>query len=188
MEPILRDFPYRFETERLTLRGPLPGDGDTVRAAVVESQAELKPWMPWAVNIPTAEEYEARVRKGQLDFLAREDLWLMLFLKESDTLIGGSGLHRIDWSVPKFEIGYWVRTGFGGQGYITEAVAGITDFAFNTLGARRVEIRCDANNVRSAAVPQRLGFTHEGTLRCQARHHLSGELGDTMIFAKVQQE
>ena len=122
MEPILRDFPYSFETDRLTIRGPLPGDGMLVRTAVVESQDVLKEWMPWAVTIPTEEELEARVRNGQLKFLAREDLWMMLLLKGSNTVFGGSGLHRIDWSVPKFEIGYWVRTSYAGQGYITEAV------------------------------------------------------------------
>ncbi len=110
----------------------------------------------------------------------------MLLLKGTNTIIGGSGLHRINWKVPKFEIGYWVRTSLARQGYITEAVAGITDFAFNTLGAKRVEIRCDALNGRSAAIPQRLGFIHEGTLRHEDRHHVNNELRDTMIFAKIQ--
>jgi ribosomal-protein-serine acetyltransferase len=185
MDDILRDFPYSFETERLTIRGPLPGDGAAVRTAVLESQEELRPWMPWAVEIPSEAEYEARVRRGQLKFLAREDLWLMLLLKGTDTIIGGSGLHRIDWSVPRFEIGYWVRTAYARQGYITEAVAGITSFALRELGARRVEIRCDALNERSAAVPRRLGFTHEATLRHEDRHHLTKALRDTLIFAKV---
>ncbi len=186
MEPILRDFPYQFETERLTIRGPLPGDGRRIREAALESQAELKPWMPWAVNIDSEEGYEKRVREGQLKFLAREDLWLMLLLKGSDTIIGGSGLHRIDWSVPKFEIGYWVRTSYGRQGYVTEAVTGIAEFAFDTLGAKRVEVRCDAKNVRSAAVAQRLGFTLEGTLHHDDRHHLTNALRDTLIFAKIR--
>lgn len=185
MDEILRDFPYSFETERLTIRGPLPGDGQAVRTAVLESLEELKPWMPWAMDVPSEAEYEARVRRGQLKFLAREDLWLMLWLKGTNTIVGGSGLHRINWSVPKFEIGYWVRTQFARQGYITEAVAGITDFAFRELGAKRVEIRCDALNERSAAVPRRLGFTLEGTLRHDDRHHLTNELRDTLIFAKV---
>ncbi|NJN54706.1 MAG: GNAT family N-acetyltransferase [Anaerolineae bacterium] len=185
MEPILREFPYSFETERLTIRGPLAGDGTRVRTAVLESQNELKEWLPWAVAIPTEEEYEARVRQGQLRFLAREDLWMMLLLKESETIIGGSGLHRIDWSVPRFEIGYWVRTAYGEQGYISEAVAGITEFAFRQLAANRVEIRCDALNERSAAIPRRLGYTHEATLRNESRHHLSNALRDTMIFAKT---
>jgi RimJ/RimL family protein N-acetyltransferase len=185
MEPILQEFPYQFETRRLTIRGPLPGDGVRVRTAVLESQAELKQWLPWAVEIPTEEEYEVKVRQAQLRFLGREDLWMMLLLKDTDIIIGGSGLHRIDWSVPRFEIGYWVRTAYSGQGYITEAVAGITEFAFRELGANRVEIHCDALNTRSAAVPQRLGFAHEATLINESRHHLTNALRNTLIFAKT---
>jgi RimJ/RimL family protein N-acetyltransferase len=185
--PILLDFPYNFETERLTIRGPLPGDGKEVHTAVMESLNELRPWMPWAVGkILNEEEYEVRIREGQLKFLSREDLWMMLLLKGTHTIIGGTGLHRINWDVPRFEIGYWVRTSYARQGYITEAVAGLTDFAFDTLGAKRVEIRCDALNERSAAIPKRLRFTHEATLRHEDRHHLTKELRDTLIFAKIR--
>lgn len=183
--PILLDFPYSIETERLIVRGSLPGDGAPLHQAVVESQAELKPWMPWAVNIMSAEAYEVRVREGQLRFLKREDLWMLLTLKDGGTIIGGSGLHRIDWAVPKFEIGYWVRTAYSGQGYVTEAVRGITDFAFNTLKARRVEIRCDSKNLPSAAVARRAGYELEATLRQEARDHYTGELRDTLIFCKL---
>jgi len=185
--PILFDFPYSFDTERLTIRGPLPGDGEEVHAAVKESVAELRPWMPWAAEkIMSVEEYEIRLREGQLKFLSREDLWMMILLRRTNTIIGGTGLHRIDWNVPKFEIGYWVRTSYARQGYITEAVAALTDFAFNTLGAKRVEIRCDERNVRSTAVPQRLDFVHEATLRHDDRNHLTKQLRDTMIFAKIR--
>jgi ribosomal-protein-serine acetyltransferase len=112
---------------------------------------------------------------------------MMLTLKENGMMIGGSGLHRIDWSIPKFEIGYWARTSHAGQGYITEAVNGITRFAFETLGAQRVEIRCDVKNERSAAVARRAGFALEGTLRQDARDHISGGLRDTHIFAQVRE-
>jgi RimJ/RimL family protein N-acetyltransferase len=183
--PILFDFPYSFDTERLTIRGPLPDDAARVREAVLESQEELKPWMPWAMTVPTEEEYRVRVREGQLKFLAREDLWMMLFLRGTDIYVGGSGLHRIDWKVPKFEIGYWVRTRFAGQGFITEAVNGLTAFAFDTLGARRVEIRCDVKNTRSAAVARRAGYTLEATFHNDARDHF-GQLRDTYIFARVR--
>jgi len=184
--PILRDFPYSFETERLIIRGPLPEDAAPLHQAVLESQPELAPWMPWAVVVPTEEWYRVRVREGQLKFLAREDLWMMLTLKEDGRIIGGSGLHRIDWSVPKFEIGYWARTSHAGRGYITEAVNGITRFAFEQLGARRVEIRCDVKNTRSAAVARRAGYTLEGTFHSDARDHISGGLRDTLIFAQVR--
>ena len=185
MDAILRDFPYSFETERLTIRGPLPGDGPKIREAILESKPELQLWMPWAVNVGTEEEYEALVRNAQLRFLAREDMWMILLYRERDMIIGGSGLHRIDWNVPKFEIGYWARTKFTGQGLISEAVKGISKFAFELLKAQRLEIRCDARNERSKAIPRRLGFTLEGTIRHDSRHHITNELRDTMVFAKL---
>jgi RimJ/RimL family protein N-acetyltransferase len=187
-DPILRDFPYSFETERLIIRGPLPGDGKRVRTAVLESQNELKQWLPWAVDIPDEEQYEANVRRGHTRFLNREDLWLMILLKETGLIIGGSGLHRIDWEVPKFEIGYWLATAYTGQGYMTEAVEAIANFAFEVLGAMRVEIRVDSNNHQSIAIPNRLGFALEATLRNESRHHLTHELRDTLIFAKIRLE
>jgi RimJ/RimL family protein N-acetyltransferase len=91
----------------------------------------------------------------------------------------------MDWSVPRFEIGYWVRRCFVGQGYITEAVRGVTRFAFETLGARRVEIRCDARNERSRRVAERSGFELEATLRNHAVA-VDGELRDTLIYARLE--
>jgi RimJ/RimL family protein N-acetyltransferase len=96
----------------------------------------------------------------------------------------GSGLHRIDWQAGNFMIGYWVRTKFMGQGFVTEAVNGITDFAFKHLHANRVEIRCDAQNIRSAAVAKRCGYLLEGILRHDSVD-VTGELRSTMIFSKL---
>ena len=53
MNPIMKDVPYSFEIERLTIRGPRVGDGVRVRTAVLASHEELKPWMTWAVEIPS---------------------------------------------------------------------------------------------------------------------------------------
>jgi len=188
MEPILKDFPHRFNSERLTIRCPLPGDGLALYEAVNESIAELRPWLPWAMADPSPEKSEESVRQGHARFLTREDLWLLLFLKDSNICLGGSGLHRINWEVPRFEIGYWLRTSYVGHGYMTEAVEAITQFAFETLHAKRVEIRCDKLNERSAAIARRLQFTHEATLRQELRHHSTGELRDTLIFAKIALE
>jgi RimJ/RimL family protein N-acetyltransferase len=185
MDPILKDFPNSFTSERLTIRCPLPGDGPALYEAVMESLDELRLWLPWAMGEQTLKKTEANVRRGHTRFLNREDLWMLLFLKNSSVCIGGSGLHRIDWEVPKFEIGYWLRTSYTGQGYMTEAVARITEFAFDTLGAKRVEIHCDARNERSAAVARRLQFPLEGRLRNESRHHSSGNLRDELIFAKI---
>ena len=185
MNPIMREIPYAFDTERLTIRGPLPGDGGAVRTAVLESQVELKPWMPWAVTVASEEEYEIRVREGQIKYLAREDFWLLIFLKGSQTLIGCSGLHNANWQVPSFEIGYWLHTAHTERGYITEAVNGICQFAFTHLAAQRLLIRCDSENERSAAAARRCGFDFEGTHLHDSRNHITNELASTHYFSKL---
>jgi RimJ/RimL family protein N-acetyltransferase len=105
-----------------------------------------------------------------------------VFEKSSGRYLGGTGLHRIDWSIPCFEIGYWLRVSAHGQGFITDSTRLLTKAAFETLGAARVEIRCDSSNAKSANVPIRLGFNHEATLRC-ARRDATGALSDTLIYA-----
>lgn len=183
--PILKDFPAEFTTERLLIRMPLPGDGVAVYQAIMHSLQDLKPWMPFANQPQTEEDVEANIRESHIRFLKREDLRLLVFLKETGGLVVSSGLHRIDWSVPKFEIGYWVDSRFSGKGYVTEAVEGISSFAFEQLHARRIEIRCDSTNVKSRAVPERLGFALEGILKNDAVN-VDNELRDTCIYAKTK--
>ena len=185
--PILRDFPESFETERLLIRSPLPGDGSDMHAAVNESLDELLPWMDWPEQHKTVEDSEERIRRSRVRFLERSDLLLLLFLKGTNTLVGGSGLHRMDWSVPRFEIGYWCRTRFVGRGYITEAVRGITTFAFERLVARRVEIRCDTLNGRSVRVAERAGYRLEGELR-NAEVGADGEPRNVLVFSMIPGE
>ena len=185
--PILLDFPDHLETERLLIRAPKPGDAPAIHAAINELMDNLRPWMPWADPHETVDELETFLRSMVARFITREELMLLLWRKSDGLFVGGSGLHRIDWSVPRFEIGYWVRASLEGQGYITEAVNGIAHFAFDTLQAERVEIRCDSRNQRSAAVAKRAGFSLDGTLRRDSRSP-SGDLRDTLVFSKVRGE
>ncbi len=106
------------------------------------------------------------------------------FHDKQGRLLASSGLHRIDWSVPRFEIGYWRRSSERGRGYVTEGVRALTEMAFTQLGAVRVEIRCDDLNVRSARVAERCGFVLEGVLRNDSRSS-QGALRSTRIYAKL---
>jgi len=87
--------------------------------------------------------------------------------------------------VPRFEIGYWRRAGEEGQGWITEAVSTLARFAFDDLGARRVEIRMSSDNHKSRAVAERCGFTLEGVLRQEALD-VRGRPRDTAVYARVR--
>lgn len=186
MNPILIDFPSEFETERLHIRMPMPGDGKVVHESKQASKNELLPWMPWAQREESEEDAEINIREAHVNFLNREDLRLLVFHKETGVLIANSGLHRIDWDVRKFEIGYWIDTRYSGKGYMTEAAKGIAEFAFRELKANRVEIRCDVKNAKSRAIAERLGFELEGILRQDSLDAYGKELRDTCIYAKVK--
>lgn len=186
MNPILIDFPNEFETERLLIRMPKPGDGKAVYNSKKASLNELKPWMPWAHRDESEEDAEINIREAHVKFLTREDLRLLVFDKETGVLIANSGLHRIDWEIRKFEIGYWIDSRYSGKGYMTEAVEGIANFAFNQLQANRVEIRVCTKNIRSRAIAERLGFQLEGILRKDSYDAYGEELRDTCVYSKVK--
>lgn len=186
MNPLLLDFPHELYTERLHIRMPMPGDGRAVWEAINASLPELRAWMLFAQVEQSVEDVEAVMRDSHTQFLQRKELQLLLFHRDTGELIGSSGLHRINWDVRKFEIGYWIDTRHGGQGYMTEAVKAIGDFAFGELKARRVEIRCDRLNARSRAIPERLGFELEGILRNDAVAMDGRQLRDTCIYALIR--
>lgn len=186
--PVLLDMPESFDTERLTIRAPRFGDGPAINEAIRETFDDLQRWMPWAQTVPTVEESEEFSRHSRASFIDRRDFGLRLWLKGTETLVGSSGLHVRDWDIPAFEIGYWCRKRFEGQGYISEAVRAITRFGFETLNAERIVIRCDALNARSAAVARRCGYTLEGIHRHEIRAHDTNELRDMMHFAILRSE
>jgi len=189
MDPLLLDVPERIATDRLVVRVPRPGDGVVVNDAVRASHAELAPWMPWAVTLPSVDESEAHCRRAQAKFVLREDLAMFVFARGADgsegELVGGTGLHRIDWTLRKFEIGYWRRTGCERRGFMTEAVQAMARMAFDALGARRVEIRMDDRNVASWKLAERAGFTLEALLRFDSLTP-AGEPRSTRIYARVR--
>jgi len=188
MKPILLDIPEWFESERLLIRVPKPGDGAILQEAYLESYPRLKPWFPWAQTESSVEEREEFMRQQYARFIKREDMMLMLFLRNEHKLIGCSGLHVQNWDVPSFEIGYWVRSGYEGQGYIIEAVNRITEFGFKEMKANRIFIRCDINNLRSQSVAKRAGFLFEGTFRNFERRHHTGELTDMVYFSLIGED
>ncbi len=188
MNPLLLDLPDTLETERLILRCARPGDGSAVFAAVQDTLDDLRAWpasLPWAQFEPSLDAFEAFCRTSHADYLLRKNLQLLMFLKENNVYIGGNGLHSIDWSVPKFEIGYWCRRQYQGQGLVTEAVRAVTAFAFDTLGAQRVVSLSDARNQPSRAVAERAGYALEGVLK-NDRRTPHGLLCDTCVYAITQ--
>ncbi len=186
IDPVLLDLPASVETPRLLLRPPRPGDGALLHAAIVESLPELRRFLaslPWVAAEQTIESAETYCRTAHANFLVRKDMPFLLFEKATGVLVGASGLHRTVWNTPKTEIGYWARVSRWGQGFVTEAVSALAEYAFAHVGAVRVEIVTDEANAASRRVAERCGFTLEGTLRHERRAP-DGSLRNACLYAR----
>lgn len=170
--------------QRVVVRPWQLGDVAALFEAVMESRTHLLPWLPWADAYASPDDSRDFILRVTSRWLLREDFTVALADAQTGQIVGGSGLHPRDWSIPSFEIGYWLRKSAEGRGYVTEAVKLLTDYAFATYDAKRVYIRCDERNTRSAAVPKRLGFVPEAHLRHDGVAY-DGVLRNTLIFALI---
>ena len=163
------------------LRRHQPGDVDSLQAVIEISRDHLRPFMPWADQDRAATaDFVAKVAEG---WASGDNYSYLLTAPDSDgageRLLGGCGLHRRG-DPDTIEIGYWLRPDAVGQGTMTAAARALATAAFELDGISRVEIRCDVANLRSSAIPKRLGFIHVG----DEEHEpvASGETGRRQIW------
>ena len=177
---------YRIETERLVVRCYNPSDAQMLADSVADNVEHLKPWMPWAHAEPEALEVKVdRLKRFRGNFDLGVDFIYGIFNPEETRLLGGTGLHTRAGD-EQLEIGYWIHKDFINQGLVTESTAALIKVAFEIVHIHRIEIHCDPGNFASAAIPRKLGFTHEGTLR--AKTHFLDRWSDSMIWAMLEHE
>jgi RimJ/RimL family protein N-acetyltransferase len=177
---------YRIVTPQLVIRCYNPSDAPLLARSISESLEHLLPWMPWAAAEPEPLDIKVeRLRQFRARFDLGQDFIYGIFNPQENHLIGGTGLHTRIGS-EALEIGYWINKNYINHGYATETSAALTKVAFEIHKVERVEIHCAVENIRSAAVPRKLGYTQEATLR--KRSFANGHLCDQMIWSLFAEE
>jgi RimJ/RimL family protein N-acetyltransferase len=138
---------------------------ERARAAVVavnESLDHLRPWMAWASEPATEAGMATFLAAGEELWDQRRDFGYSIVDPADVVVLGGCGLHgRL--GPDGLEIGYWVHADHAGNGVATAAARALTDAAFGIPGIEHVRIQCEDTNVRSARIPEKLGYRFEGT-------------------------
>ena len=147
----------------LELRPLNLSDAQALFALVETNRERLRRWLPWPdANrcVQDSRAYILRVRAQAKAGTAQSfGLWWR------DRLVGIAGFVWIDAANGSAGIGYWLAQEAEGHGLMTAAVSALVRHGFRTLKLHRIEIRAGVRNRRSRALPRRLGFRHEGTLR-----------------------
>jgi ribosomal-protein-serine acetyltransferase len=169
----------------LELRLNVHQHADEMFAAVDANRDHLRRFMPWVDKTTTVDHTKDFIRK-MLTRMADNDgfatgIW------EKDRYIDNIGFHSIRWERRFTEIGYWLAANAQGRGIMTKACTAMTAHAFDAWKLNRVEIRCDPENTRSRAIPERLGFKQEAILR-QILIGGDGQLHDSVVYGMLADE
>jgi RimJ/RimL family protein N-acetyltransferase len=183
--PILLDIPETFESQRLKMRCPMPGDGAEVYDAESETYDQLKQWFSsWAKEPSSLEQTEERMRKCRIEFLERTLLSYNCYLKEDNTLAGRAWFTRFDWSIPKAHFALWVRSNFQAGGLGMEIALAITLFGLEQIGLKRIESYVDPRNKSSRKLFEKLGYYLEGTMRNYSFDNF-GVMRDYLVYSII---
>jgi len=154
-------------------------DAEAVARAVGESLEHLKPWMPWADARSADVAFQRSRLRTQLEQRNRAEEWQYGVFGDDGSFLGSIGL--MTRRGPRtLEIGYWLHVDAGDRGHATRAARALTDEGLQTGVVDRMIIVCDEANLRSAAIPKRLGYTLE---RVETRPpEAPAETGRTQIW------
>ncbi|NDC60843.1 MAG: N-acetyltransferase [Betaproteobacteria bacterium] len=171
------------ETPRMWLRCPYPGDGEALYRGVSESLEQLRQWpdsLPWAQNPQSARASEDYCQTAYAAWVMGLAWPLLMVDKATEQLVGSVAFHQKNHGTPVWELGYWCRTSYQGQGRMSEAVRSLTRAAHTLVPDAQLVCRVDQRNLASIQVMAKTGFVWV------KNESLSNELGQTHVVRQYR--
>jgi len=177
------DREIKLKDESIGLAPYRSSDIDVLYGAVRESIPMLSKWLPWCHPGYSIEEsrlwiesrYDAWIKGIEYDFC-------IIDIKNG-SFLGGCGLNQINYVHRFSSLGYWVRSTRTGEGIAAKAARLVSQFAFDALNLKRIEIVIACENKKSLRVAEKLGATREGILR--NRLVMSDKVYDAIVFSLI---
>ncbi|QRF22408.1 GNAT family N-acetyltransferase [Alicyclobacillus sp. TC] len=155
---------------------------EALHSVIVENRDHIGQFLMFA-RTQTLEDTKSFVQASLSNFAAGTEIPTCIWY--DNQLIGSIGL-RISQANRSASIGYWISKEYEGKGVMTKCCKAMINYAFRELKLNRIEIRAIKENVRSRAIPERLGFKHEGTFRQDVK--LNDELADSSVYGLLAEE
>jgi ribosomal-protein-serine acetyltransferase len=157
-------------------------DSSKLFKLVENNRAYLREFLGW-VDKSITENDTLTFIKIQEDKMQKKEALIFSVWYQKE-IVGLIDLHAIDHANHSANIGYWISKDTQGKGIITKSVKAAIDYAFEKLSLHRIQILCATENKKSQAIPLRLGFSHEGTLKDAIWHY--GNYFDAQLYGLVK--
>lgn len=138
----------------------------------------LVEWQPYLGDVKTLDNAKAMIKNVLQRFAQNNGFFAGIWYKGQ--LTGVVSCNEIDWVRRVATLGYWLGEQFQGKGLVTQACRAIIDYLFKERKLNRIEINVAADNLKSRAVPERLGFVQEGVLR--QRYFVKSHFVDGIVY------
>lgn len=159
-------------------------NAEEVFRLVMENYDFLHRWMPWLDENYSLEGVKEFAKISLRQFGNREMLSLRIIYRGET--IGSIGFGYFNWHYKTAEIGYWLGEKYTGKGIVTKCCRKLLEYAFTELELNRVVIKCQPENIKSRAIPEKLGFVQEGVERQGGFHH--GVFVDFVIYSMLAED
>lgn len=170
--------------EKLILKIPTLEDSENIYKAIDTDRKHLGEWLSWVTLTVSIEDTNKNIKKRIDQFKNGEAASFIIYYEGKP--IGSVGFISLDEFTKQGEIGYWLSSDFGGRGIMSDSVRACIEYGFKNLFLHKIVIKCNNENIKSAAIPMRLGFTLEATLRDDRLK--SGKYSSTLIFGLLENE
>lgn len=149
--------------EHITLKMRTIEEAQEVFDLVQKNRTYLHQRLPWVDSTKSTEDSKLFIQHCLDGFVKNEKCDLGFYY--DGVLVGSGGFAKINTANRSGEIGYWISEEYSGKGIVTKAVSALIILGKEKYDLHRIIIRMDPKNHRSQAVPKRLGFKYEGTMR-----------------------
>jgi ribosomal-protein-serine acetyltransferase len=165
------------------LRALRRSDAEELHALIEANRDRLRPWLAWAAE-QTSEDTAQFLMEAEAQ--RARDEGVQAAVVSDGRIAGVVGCVNFSRHHRSTNVGYWLGAEHEGRGTMTAATRALVDRAFSAWDLRRVEIRAASENRRSRAIPERLGFNREGTLR--HAEFVDGRFLDSVVYSVLAPE
>ncbi|MFK8075699.1 MAG: GNAT family N-acetyltransferase [Granulosicoccus sp.] len=144
----------------------------------------LKRWFPWVEFTRFKKDTEKFIEDQNNLYSDKKSMQIVI--EYDNKIIGMTDYHDIDLANEIGRIGYWLGEEFNGNGFMTSVVREMISIGFDEIKLNRIEIWCATINLKSRAIPERLGFTQEGIIRSSEK--VNGRFLDHAVYGLLKED